>query len=424
MDGTVFRTLYVVVEGIAFWIVFESIYTTRVRNWYAYLLAGAALLIGFSTFTSAGFAVFILIELVSAILTVKDKISSRIINFFLGYNMVGVVMEVPKILYFLVAQKTDDGRYDIQLVEMIIIDLLIVLAVRTKQYDFLVRYIRKISNIRKILTVILMFAIMSIVTIGMLLLGELGSNAMLSAYLITTLVAMILIACLILLVCTEFYKQNELEMENEIKEAVISDQRAVYSLLVENNKETRMFRHDINNHLSVLQLLLEKNEVEEAKKYLSGIASENNNLKVNQTYYGNTILDTLIIMMVSRAKEYDIDIDIKGNLSFGNYNIYDLCGIFSNALGNSIEACLRQESKGPIKVNAESDGVMQVISFINPATEDMYEHIRMKKTEKDDSERHGFGIDNIMKAASRLNGHAEYSYKDGEVILKVLFESR
>ena len=39
MDGTVFRTLYVVVEGIAFWIVFESIYTTRVRNWYAYLLA-------------------------------------------------------------------------------------------------------------------------------------------------------------------------------------------------------------------------------------------------------------------------------------------------------------------------------------------------------------------------------------------------
>ena len=67
---------------------------------------------------------------------------------------------------------------------------------------------------------------------------------------------------------------------------------------------------------------------------------------------------------------------------------------------------------------------MQVISFINPATEDMYEHIRMKKTEKDDSERHGFGIDNIIKAASRLNGHAEYSYKDGEVILKVLFESR
>ena len=424
MDGTVFRTLYVVVEGIAFWIVFESIYTTRVRNWYAYLLAGAALLIGFSTFTSAGFAVFILIELVSAILTVKDKISSRIINFFLGYNMVGVVMEVPKILYFLVAQKTDDGRYDIQLVEMIIIDLLIVLAARTKQYDFLVRYIRKISNIRKILTVILMFAIMSIVTIGMLLLGELGSNAILSAYLITTLVAMILIACLILLVCTEFYKQNELEMENEIKEAVISDQKAVYSLLVEKNKETRMFRHDINNHLGVLQLLLEKNEVEEAKKYLSGIASENNNLKVNQTYYGNTVLDTLIIMMVTRAKECDIDIDIKGNLEFGDYNIYDLCGIFSNAFGNAIEACSRQESKGPIKVNAESDGVMQVISFTNPATEDMYEHIRMKKTEKDDSERHGFGIDNIMKAASRLNGHAEYSYKDGEVILKVLFESR
>ena len=424
MDGTVFRTLYVVVEGIAFWIVFESIYTTRVRNWYAYLLAGAALLIGVSTFTPAGFVVFTIIELISAILTVKDKISSRIINFFLGYNMVGVVMEVPKILYFLVAQKTDDGRYDIQLVEMIIIDLLIVLAARTKQYDFLVRYIRKISNIRKILTVILMFAIMSIVIIGMLLFGELGSNAMLSAYLITTLVAMILIACLILLVCTEFYKQNELEMENEIKEAVISDQKAVYSLLVEKNKETRMFRHDINNHLCVLQLLLEKNEVEEAKRYLSGIASENNNLKVDQTYYGNTILDTLIIMMVSRAKEYDIDIDIKGNLEFGDYNIYDLCGIFSNAFGNAIEACSRQESKGPIKVNAESDGVMQVISFTNPATEDMYRHIMMRKTEKDDSERHGFGIDNIMKAASRLNGKAEYSYKDGEVILKVLFETR
>ena len=66
MDGTVFRTLYVVVEGIAFWIVFESIYTTRVRNWYAYLLAGAALLIGVSTFTPAGFVVFTIIELISA----------------------------------------------------------------------------------------------------------------------------------------------------------------------------------------------------------------------------------------------------------------------------------------------------------------------------------------------------------------------
>lgn len=424
MDGTVFRTIYIVVEGIAFWIVFESIYTTRVRNWYAYLLAGAALLVGVSTFTSAGFTVFTIIEMISAALTVKDKISSRIINFLLSYNMVGVVMEVVKILYFLVTQTTDDGRYDIQLVEMIIIDLLIVLAGRTKQYDFLIRYIRKISNFRKFLAVILLFAIISIVTIGMILLGEIGINAIISAFLITTLIAMILIAFLILSVCTEFYKQNELEMENEIKEAIISDQKAVYSLLVEKNKETRMFRHDINNHLGVLQLLLEKNEVEEAKNYLSGIASENNNLKVDQTYYGNTVLDTLIIMMVSRAKERDIDIDIKGDLKFGDYNIYDLCGIFSNALGNAIEACTRQESKGPIKVNAESDGVMQVISFINPATEDMYEHIRMRKTEKDDSERHGFGIDNIMKAASRLNGNAEFSYKDGEVILKVLFETR
>jgi hypothetical protein len=424
LDGTVFRTLYVVVEGIAFWIVFESIYTTRVRNWYAYLLAGAALLIGVSTFTPAGFVVFTIIELISAGMTVKDKISSKIINFLLAYAMVAVVMEVIKILYFLATQTTDDGKYDLQLVEMIIIVLLIVLASRTKQYDILFRYLRKINNSKKVITFILLSAILSIVSIGLILLREIGSNGMISAFLVTTLVAMILVVYLILSVCTEFYKQNELEMENEIKEAVISDQKAVYSLLVEKNKETRMFRHDINNHLGVLRLLLEKNEVEEAKKYLSGIASENNNLKVNQTYYGNTVLDTLIIMMVTRAKECDIDIDIKGNLEFGDYNIYDLCGIFSNAFGNAIEACSRQESKGPIKVNAESDGVMQVISFTNPATEDMYRHIMMRKTEKDDSERHGFGIDNIMKAASRLNGKAEYSYKDGEVILKVLFETR
>lgn len=83
-------------------------------------------------------------------------------------------------------------------------------------------------------------------------------------------------------------------------------------------KQTKAFRHDIKNHLSVLNGLLNNGKTEEGKAYLK---------KLGQARARGIMAEVSVVL----PKAWVMD-------------DFDLCVIFANALDNAVNAC--QEGKG------------------------------------------------------------------------------
>lgn len=98
-------------------------------------------------------------------------------------------------------------------------------------------------------------------------------------------------------------------------------------------EQTKAFRHDIKNHLSVLDGLLCKGQIEESRSYLNELKTVSNSLFFPyQT--GNPVVDILLGEKLGIAKASGIKVEVSLTLpkTCGIDNI-DLCIIFANALG-------------------------------------------------------------------------------------------
>ncbi len=109
-------------------------------------------------------------------------------------------------------------------------------------------------------------------------------------------------------------------------------------------KQTKAFCHDIKNHLSVLNGLLNNGKTEEGKAYLK---------KLGQARARGIMAEVSVVL----PKAWVMD-------------DFDLCVIFANALDNAVNAC--QEGKGTksIHVFGEQQGDFYMLGFENTCSDD------------------------------------------------------
>mgnify|MGYP001038206589 CR=1 FL=1 len=130
-------------------------------------------------------------------------------------------------------------------------------------------------------------------------------------------------------------------------------------------EQTRSFRHDIKNHLCILNGLLNVKKVEEAKRYLKKLKITSTSLSFSyQT--GNPVIDILLDEKLTFAKMNGIVTEV----SLLSPNIcridnFDLCVIFSNALDNAVNACRFVEGKKSIHIFGEQQGDFYRLEFKN-----------------------------------------------------------
>lgn len=102
---------------------------------------------------------------------------------------------------------------------------------------------------------------------------------------------------------------------------------------------TRIFRHDLKNHIITLGGMLEKNEVDKAEKYLERFKAISDYVSFPIST-GNMVIDIILSEKLSYAKaaginiKYDIAVP-----STVNIDDFDLSVIFSNGIDNAIRAC-------------------------------------------------------------------------------------
>ncbi len=130
-------------------------------------------------------------------------------------------------------------------------------------------------------------------------------------------------------------------------------------------EQTKAFRHDIKNHLSVLSALLNNNKPEESKAYLQKLETVSTTLSFPyQT--GNPVVDILLGEKLKMAEADGIAAEV--SLLLPNpcgIDDFDLCVIFANALDNAICACQSIEEAGSIRISGERQGDFYMLAFEN-----------------------------------------------------------
>ena len=159
--------------------------------------------------------------------------------------------------------------------------------------------------------------------------------------------------------CRGFQVQAELQSLTQAVQAqkvYIAEAQARY-------EQTTSFRHDVRNHLSVLDGLLKRGKLEESRSYLKRLETVSEALSFPyQT--GNPVVDILLGEKLGLAPEVaaEVSLVLPGPCRIDDF---DLCVVFANALDNAIAACRSGGGAGSIRISGKRQGDFYMLIFEN-----------------------------------------------------------
>ena len=193
----------------------------------------------------------------------------------------------------------------------------------------------------------------------------------------------------------------------------------------EAQEETGAFRHDIINHLLVIQMLQNGEKTEEAKEYVDDLLGKIQSFSP-KVVTGCEILDCILSSKLERMNQSRIDFSIDGVMDHGlDLKATDICSIFANAVDNAIEACEERENNRNIWMTIKKTASFYCISIENTFPDNRMEqnHFAFGKkhfTTKKNKELHGYGIGNIKKTVEQNNGEMTVEIKDDRFVMTIL----
>ena len=131
---------------------------------------------------------------------------------------------------------------------------------------------------------------------------------------------------------------NEMSTRNEqFLEAELTASNAYR----QSQEDTRAFRHDMNNNLTVVAALMDKENYSEAAQYLNDLRGKLSSFSP-RVVTGDDMLDALISSKIPVIESKGISFKINGVIdgSLG-WKPIDVCAVFANMLDNAVEACDR-----------------------------------------------------------------------------------
>ncbi len=225
-----------------------------------------------------------------------------------------------------------------------------------------------------------------------------------------SLLVMFLVSALALYLLQKITKKSEEIMTTNLKLQQIEmehKQNQDMTIVVE---DLRTLRHDMNNHMSVLQGLLSMGEYQDAKDYLSTITSE---LDVANSFVftDNKVLSVLMNHKASKTRQAGITFDTEIMTSVTPFSDSDLCALLGNILENAIEACAGHE-KPYIFFSIKKENGRLLITCDNTFTIPPVFEKGSLVTTKADKAYHGIGTKTIRSIVENYQGTVSFTVDD------------
>lgn len=185
------------------------------------------------------------------------------------------------------------------------------------------------------------------------------------------------------------------------------DEQADHYLYLENReRETRKFRHDMENHMYMLTALAGQGKIKELEEYIRQINGTIAGLE-KRINTGNGVADAIFNKFDHEAQMKNISLSVTGHFPAECYiSAYDLCIILSNLLGNAL--CAEEEYGGAcVQADIRYTDTEVIICVENDSKAVLPDKKHKLQTSKADKINHGFGLENVKECVERNHGYMD-----------------
>ncbi len=228
---------------------------------------------------------------------------------------------------------------------------------------------------------------------------------------LTNRLYLLALSIFILAICTSIEFHSRVQVDMEIMDQVLHEERKQYQSMKENMDIINMRCHDLRHQLDHVSGRLTDQEVETLRGAMDFYDS---NIKT-----GCEVLDVVLHTCQLAAREEGIEITCLADGSCLNFfRTRHLYSLFSNALGNAMEAVrkLSDPAKRTIGISVERRDGNAVIEVTN-----YYEGTAPEEgsTTKSDKHRHGFGTMSMRYIAESYGGTTQVQTGSGIYMLVI-----
>ena len=219
---------------------------------------------------------------------------------------------------------------------------------------------------------------------------------------------------ILVLLCISLYDKFLVLIEenaNYKMQAEINRLQMDYALQIDENlKILRSVRHDIKNHLIIIDGYAAQKKFEKIHEYISRIGARFKDTAPIQT--SSTAVSAILNEKSALAQQKNIPCEITCNFPSLKIDDFTMITILGNLLDNAITAASKC-SDGWIKADLQQEDSILVITVDNSHAERIREKDGVfTSTKTDNADIHGIGIKNVRKAVNDLRGQIEITYTE------------
>lgn len=204
---------------------------------------------------------------------------------------------------------------------------------------------------------------------------------------------------------------EKLEQSNRLAEM----RELYYEGLQQQEHQVRQIRHDLRNHLTVIQGLLEKGSTREALHYADQLAGSpvlqgRNHFCDNET--ANVVLSAKAQAMEQLGITADFSVHLPADLPVADT---DLAALLGNALDNAMES-VQSALTRKITLRCRADKGLLMLRTENAVGGKVHRDL---STTKADKTCHGFGLPGMREIAERYHGTLDAAVEKDKFVLVV-----
>lgn len=185
--------------------------------------------------------------------------------------------------------------------------------------------------------------------------------------------------------------------------------------------DIRGLKHDMANHVMVLEALFMKDERQELEQYFLQLKEKlKETAKVVRS--GNPVTDIILTEKQKEAAEKGIEFQCDFYYTDAmKMDVFDVSIILNNALANAV--CASEGCESPyIHIRSYCKKNAFIIEVKNRFAGELSwnEESGLPQTSKEDTKNHGYGLSNIRRVAQKYYGDIEIIQENGEFCLSIL----
>lgn len=232
-------------------------------------------------------------------------------------------------------------------------------------------------------------------------------------------------AFLTILATVMSYERIKLSREEELQKRLLNEQvkelKSHVTQVESLYKGIRGMKHDLNNHIQILQELYEKGAYSEAKDYLQDL-KQNFSAVEFDVKTGNPVTDIIIMQKQKEAQMHGLSFTQKFLFpDQGSLSAYDISIVLNNVLSNAMEAAAgSREKKVSIQSKMRNDIYFIEVKNSFDGILKIDEESGLPETSRNAEDGHGYGLQNVKKAVERYFGAVNIVQEGNEVRVSLM----